>query len=40
MILTLEPQKYTHEVKLNYTTYCCTKIVKLNYANYLFGNSN
>ena len=31
MILTEEPQKYLHEAKLNYTNYCCIKIVQLNY---------
>ena len=40
IILTEEPQKYQHQVKLNYTTYSCTKMVKLNYTNYFFGNSN
>ena len=40
MILTEEPKKYPHQVKLNSTNYCCTKIVKLNYKNHFFGNSN
>ena len=31
MILTEELQKYPYKVKLNYTNYYCTNIVKLNY---------
>ena len=40
IIFTEEAQKHLHEVKLDETNYCCTKKVKLNFANYFFGNSN
>ena len=40
IILTKELQIDPYKVKLNYTTYCCTKIFKLSYKYYFFGNPN
>ena len=39
LILTEEQQKHSNQVKINYTIYCCIKIVKLDYPNYFFGIS-
>ena len=40
MILREELQKHPCIVKLNYTNYSCTKLVRVTHRNYFFRNSN